>query len=153
MIKTAGRHMRRMTILSAVIALLSMAVVVPAANAAPGDAAVLKGTWVGTYSGYSNSGYKSGLEKIVITSVKGSNARGTWQSRSSATVKWSKPQPVNLSVYAQENDDSLPTDYISGADADGIYVGKLVTSKNRLVFTYSAPEKDLLVLTLDLQKR
>jgi hypothetical protein len=49
--------------------------------------------------------------------------------------------------------DSLPTDYISGADTDGIYVGKLVTSKNRLMFTYSARAKDLLVLTLDLTKK
>lgn len=153
MIKTVGRNVRRMALLSAVIALLSMMVVAPAANAAPGDAAVLKGTWIGTYSGYSNSGYKSGLEKIVITSVKGSNARGTWQSRRSAAAKWSKPKSVNLSVYAQETDDSLPTDYVSGADADGIYVGKLVTSKNRMVFTYSARAKDLLVLTLDLQKK
>ena len=89
----------------------------------------------------------------MITSVKGSNARGTWQSRSSATAKWSKPKSVNLSVYAQENDDSLPTDYIAGADADGMYVGTLVTSKKRMVFSYSSPAKDLLVLTLDLKKK
>ncbi len=146
-------RLRLMAVLGALIAMLSLGLVSTSAQAAPGDAAVLKGTWIGTYSGYDNSGYKSGLEKIVITSVKGSNARGTWQSRPSAKVKWSKPKPLNLSIYAQEFDDDLPTDYLSGGDADGIYVGKLVTSKNRMVFTYTARSKNLLVLTLDLHKK
>ena len=148
------QHRPRLLIaLLGAIAMLSLGVLAPAAHAAPGDASVLKGTWVGTYSGYDNDGYKSGQEKIVITKVKGSNARGTWQSRSSAKAKWSAPQPVNLSIYAQENDDAMPADYISGGDAEGMYVGKLDTSENRLVFSYTSRTMNLLVLTLDLSKK
>jgi len=145
----------RSALLGAIMAIivgLSLSVLTPAAQAAPGDAAVLKGTWIGTYSGYDLDGYSTGQEKIVITAVKGSNARGTWQSRTSAKAKWSKPKPVHLSIYAQENDEAMPTDYISGGDADGMYVGKLDTSENRLVFSYTARTMNLLVLTLDLRK-
>lgn len=153
MLRIMPTRLRLMAVLGALIAMLSLGLVSTSVQAAPGDAAVLKGTWTGTYSGYDNSGYVSGLEKIVITSVKGSNARGTWQSRTSAKVKWSKPKPVNLSIYAQENDDALPTDYLSGGDADGVYVGKLDTSENRMVFSYTARSKNLLVLTFDLRKK
>jgi hypothetical protein len=146
-------HLRLLTVLGAFVAVLSMGLASPAAQAAPGAASVLKGTWIGTYSGYSNDGYYSGQEKFIITSVKGSNARGTWQSRSNPKAKWGKPKPLNLSIYAQENDDAMPTDYISGGDADGIYVGKLETSENRMNFSYTSWSKNLLVLTLAMKKK
>lgn len=151
----SARRIRQglIAMLGGVLAVMVIGGVAPAANAAPGQASVLKGTWVGTYSGYDANGYHSGQEKIVITKVKGSNASGTWQYRSSAKNKWSKPKPVNFSIYAQENDDAMPTDYLSGGDADGMYVGKLDTSENRLVFSYTARAKNILVLTFDLRKQ
>ena len=139
---------------ASIVVLLFVAAAAPAANASTGDAAVLKGTWIGTYSGYSANGFKSGQEKLVITDVKGSNAKGTWQHRSSANKKCSKPKPMTLAIFDQEETSGGGlTDYISGGDAEGIYVGKLDTSENRLVFSYTSRTMNLLVLTLDLSKK
>ena len=143
-----------MGLLASIVALLLFAVAAPAANASTGDAAVLKGTWIGTYSGYSANGYKSGQEKLVITDVKGSNAKGTWQYRSSANKKWSKPKPMTLAIFDQEETSGGGlTDYISGGDELGIYTGKYDSSDDSLIFAYVSQSQDVLTLTLDLKRK
>jgi len=115
---------------------------------------VLKGTWIGTYSGYDADGYKSGQEKLVISKVKGSNAQGTWQYRSSAKKKWSKPQPLTLSVFdREETENGGMADYISGGDAEGIYSGKYDNSDDSLIFAYVSRSQNVLTLTIELKRK
>jgi hypothetical protein len=133
--------------------MLVAALLAPTAQAAPGDASALKGTWIGTYEGFNTKGFESGQEKIVITKVRGTSATGTWQYRPSSKDKWSKARPVNLSVYANEVEDGVKIDYISGADELGIYVGKLNESEGLLQMAYSSQTQDLLVLTFEMRKR
>jgi hypothetical protein len=140
---------------SILISIIAFVFAAPAAQAnhGIGDASFLKGTWVGTYAGYDNSGYLSGQEKFVITSVKGSNARGTWQSRTSASDKWSKPQHIGLSVYATNADPSFPELYISGGDANGVMTGKVFVAEKAMGITYTSAPQNLRVLTFDMKKR
>jgi hypothetical protein len=151
---TSTRRPPLITVLTAVIAMIGIGLFAPAVHAGNDAAASpLKGTWIGTYSGYSTSGYESGQEKIVITKTKGSNARGTWQYRPSAKEKWSAPKPMTLSVYATEDDEAGEVLYISGLDSEGTYTGKLNIDDDHLVFGYTSPNQDLLTLTLDMRKR
>jgi len=85
--------------------------------------------------------------------VKGSNARGTWQSRTSASDKWSKPQHIRLSVYAMNADPSFPELYIAGGDANGVMTGKVFVSEKAMGITYTSLSQRLKVLTLDMEKR
>jgi len=137
-----------------VAALAFVVAAAPAAQAGAGDASDLKGTWIGTYSGYDTDGYQSGQEKLVITQVKGSSAKGTWQYRTSAKKKWSKPLPMTLSVYDQETtqDDGL-VDYISGGDELGVYTGKYDSSDDTLTLAYVSISQDVMTLTMELNRR
>lgn len=138
----------------AVVAFFFVASATPVAHASAGDASVLKGTWIGTYSGYDANEYKSGQEKLVITDVKGSNAKGTWQYRSSANKKWSKPKPMTLAIFDQEETaNGGLTDYIAGGDELGTYTGKYDSSDDSLVFAYFSQSQDLLTLTIDVKRK
>lgn len=149
-----GRASRWAALVSAVVALLFVAAVAPGAHASTGDASALKGTWIGTYSGYDADGYKSGQEKLVISEVNGSNASGTWQYRSSAKKRWSKPQPMTLSVFDQEEIvGGGMADYISGADEQGVYTGKYDSSDGSLIFAYASRSQNVLTLTLNLERK
>lgn len=149
-----GRASRWAALLSGVVALLLVAAGAPAAHAGKGDASVLKGTWIGTYSGYDADGYKSGQEKLVISEVKGTSARGTWQYRSSAKKRWSKPRPMTFSVFDQEEFvGGGMAEYIGGVDERGIYTGKYDSSDDTLIFAYASQSQNLLTLTLNLERK
>ncbi|MDA2987675.1 MAG: hypothetical protein O2815_01215 [Actinomycetota bacterium] len=148
------RPTRWMGFIAGVTALLFVAAAAPAAHAGTGDASVLKGTWIGTYSGYDANRYESGQEKLVITKVKGSNAQGTWQYRPSAKQKWSKPKPMTLAIFDQEETaNGGLTDYIAGGDELGTYIGKYDSSDDSLVFAYVSVSQDVLTLTFDLKRK
>ncbi len=138
---------------AALLGLLSVGLTAPSANAAPGDASGLEGTWRGTYQGFDTGGFVRGQEKIVITEVRGATATGTWQSRTSAKVKWSKARPINLAVYDEELDEGTPSVYLAGADEGGTLVGKFVASEGTMRLAFTSVSKDVLVLILDLKKR
>jgi hypothetical protein len=149
-----SRPSRWRAIVAGVVALAFVVAAAPVAQAGAGNASVLKGTWIGTYSGYDTDGYQSGQEKLVITQVKGSSAKGTWQYRTSAKKKWSKPLPMTLSVYDQEitqNDEMI--DYISGGDELGVYTGKYDSSDDTLTFAYVSISQDDMTLTMELKRR
>ena len=149
-----GRPSWLIAVTSGLVALLFVAAAVPTAHAGTGKASVLKGTWIGTYSGYDADGYKSGQEKLVISKVKGSNAQGTWQYRSSAKKKWSKPQPLTLSVFdREETENGGMADYIYGGDAEGTYSGKYDSSDDSLIFAYVSRSQNILTLTLELKRK
>jgi len=109
----------------------------------------LKGTWVGTYRGFNDSGHVAGQEKIVITKVKGSIAVGTWQSRSSAKDKWSKPETVRFAAYGT---GSMGYE-LSGGDSEGTYVGTYSAAAQKMTFAYTAQSLDLLVITIEVTKK
>ena len=122
---------------------------------ATGDATALKGTWIGTFSGYDTDGYKSGKQKLVISKAKGSSASGTYTYKFQfpAKGKWSKPQPMNLSIFDQEETANGMVDYISGADELGIYTGKYDKADDSLIFSYVSRSQNLLVLTFNLKRK
>jgi hypothetical protein len=138
---------------AALLGLLSIQLTAPAANAAPGDASGLEGTWRGTYQGFDTGGFVRGQEKIVITEVRGATATGTWQSRTSAKKKWSKPRPINFAVYDEELDEGTPSLYLAGADQGGTLVGKFVPSQGTMRLAYDSISQDVLVLILDMKKK
>jgi hypothetical protein len=143
---------RLVAVVIAVVAFAFATLLAPVAQADTGNARFLKGTWIGSYTGFNDSGYVSGDEKIVITKTRGSNAVGTWQSRSKGTKKWSSPGTVRLSVFGSEGDTN-GIENISGADSEGQYVGIFEGTDNRLTFGYTARGKGLLVLTFSLTKK
>tara|TARA_B110000503_G_C6855885_1_gene292780 strand:+ start:49 stop:591 length:543 start_codon:yes stop_codon:yes gene_type:complete len=143
---------RLVGVIIAVVAFAFATLLAPVAQADTGNARFLKGTWIGSYTGFNDSGYVSGDEKIVITKTRGSNAVGTWQSRSKGTKKWGSPKKVRLSVFGNEGDTN-GIENISGADSEGQYVGIFEGTDNRLTFGYTARDKGLLVLTLSLTKK
>lgn len=115
----------------------------------------LQGTWIGTFSGYDTYGYKSGKQKLVITKAKGSNASGTYTYKFQfpAKGKWSKPQPMNLSIFDQEEAANGMVDYISGADELGMYTGKYDKADDSLIFSYISRSQNVLVLTFNLKRK
>lgn len=141
-------RIRGIALLIAVTALFALPTGAQAAVPAESPAATgIIGTWVGTYTGYVDGRYVSGDEKIVITNAREHAAKGTWQSKSSGN-KWSKALPLQLIVTA--NDDGSVA--IRGADGEGIYDGELM-SDGRMVFVYSDPQPDLIVLRLELARQ
>lgn len=115
-----GQTLKAMALAGALM--LGLAGVAPTAQAADQNmATVLKGTWIGTYEGYWGAKYASGQEKLIFTKTKGRSAIGTWQSRSSATVKWSAPQPVTLTIFPNDASGYV----VFGADSEGVYSGEL----------------------------
>ena len=130
----------RFTIKAIVVAIITMFAVSLLSPAAHADshtnsAAALKGTWTGPATGYVESKYTSGFEKIVITKVKGSSALGTWQYKTSAAAKWSSPTPANFSIFKDSDGDSI----VNGADSTGTYFGHL-TPEGAWTLTYQSPE-------------
>ena len=99
------------------------------------SAAVLKGTWTGPATGYEGSTFTTGFEKIVISKVNGSSARGTWQYKTSAAAKWSSPKPANFSIFKDSDGDSI----VNGTDSTGTYFGHL-TPEGVWTLTYQSPE-------------
>jgi len=131
-----------------------LSTVVPAAHASVGNASVLKGTWIGTYSGYDADGFQRGQEKIVISQVRGSSAKGTWQYRTSSKKKWSKPRPLTLSVFDQEETaGGGVTEYITGVDELGIYTGKYDGADDTLNLAYVSQSQNVLTLTLEMNRK
>ena len=112
-------------------------------------------SWIGTFSGYDTDGYKSGKQKLVISKAKGSSASGTYTYKFQfpAKGKWSKPQPMNLSIFDQEETANGMVDYISGADELGIYTGKYDKADDSLIFSYVSRSQNLLVLTFNLKRK
>ena len=97
------RGLRIITALTAAAALvLGGALTAPVASAEPASVTsitartALMGTWVGSYAGFENGTYARGLEKFVITTVRGLNAKGTWQYRTQASDPWSEPAPLQF---------------------------------------------------------
>ena len=137
------------------VALLLVGGVVPAAQAVTGDATALKGTWIGTLIGYDTDGCKSGKQKLVISKAKGSSASSTYtyQFRFPAKGKWSKPQPMNLSIFDQEETANGMVDYISGSDELGTYTGKYDKADDSLIFSYVSRSQNVLVLTFNLKRK
>lgn len=121
----------------ATISLFALSFLSPAAQADShtNSASAFKGTWTGPATGYQGSQYTSGFEKIVITKVKGSSARGTWQYRNSPGAKWSSPKPANFSIFKDSDGDSI----VNGTDATGTYFGHL-TPEGAWTLTYQSPE-------------
>ena len=146
---------RRLRVLTTLIGFMALVLVgvAPVAQSAAGNASDLKGTWIGTYQGFDANGFEKGQEKFVLTKVRGSSASGTYQYRSSPTKKWSKPKFMNLSVYDMETDEGVPTLYISGGDALGVYVGKMIPSEGVMRLAYTSLSQDVLVLTIDVRKK
>lgn len=153
--RNSGWHLSRFKwIVTGAVTAFLLAAAVPAAHASVGDASVLEGTWIGTYSGYDADGYQKGQEKIVISKTRGSSAKGTWQYRTSSKKKWSKPRPLTLSVFDQEETaDGGFTEYISGVDELGIYTGKYDSSDDTLNMAYVSQSQDVLTLTFELKRR
>jgi len=153
--RNGGRFLSRWKwIVAGAVTAFLFATVVPAAHASVGDASVLKGTWIGTYSGYDADGFQRGQEKIVISEVRGSNAKGTWQYRTSSKKKWSKPRPLTLSVFDQEETAGGGfTEYITGVDELGTYTGKYDSSDDSLNMAYVSQPQDLLTLTFELKRK
>ena len=150
-----GRRSRWVVLLTGVVALLLVGGAVPAAQAGTGDATALKGTWIGTFSGYDTDGYKSGNQKLVITKAKGSSASGTYTYKFQfpAKGKWSKPQPMNLSIFDQEETANGMVDYISGADELGMHTGKHDKADDTLIFSHVSRSQNVVVLTFNLKRK
>lgn len=130
------------------IALFVVGFLSPVAHAdQTNSAAALKGTWTGPSSGYEDSTYTTGFEKIVITKVKGSSARGTWQYKASGAAKWSSPKPSTFTVFADSDGDYI----VNGVDSTGTYFGHL-TPGGAWTLTYQSTDR-LLSLRFDLKKK
>jgi hypothetical protein len=123
-------------IVVAIITLFAVSFLSPAAHADShtNSAAALKGTWTGPATGYVESKYTSGFEKIVITKIKGSSALGTWQYKTSAAAKWSSPKPLSLTGFVGKNGSYI----VNGADSTGTYFGHL-TTEGVWTLTYQSP--------------
>jgi len=139
---------KRMKIVLVVSAFLAALLTVSPVHAADQLAAPLKGTWTGSSSGYQGTSFTSGFEKIVITKTKGRSAVGTWQYKTKASDKWSKPERVTLTVFP--NDASGLVVY--GADAGGVYSGEL-TESGELTLAYSQVAAKPMTLQFQLSKR
>ena len=112
----------------------------------------LKGTWVGTGSGYRSEGYKSeGDYKFVISKARGFAAQGTKQFRDEDSGKWSEPEACYFTLLTEDGDGQWQ---ISGAEGDGIYQGT-TTEGGGLILNYleAGGGADDAALRLTLSKR
>ena len=139
--------MKKIITILATACLVATAFVAPPAKAAP-SSQVLKGAWVGTYSGYSGSKKtESGRQKFVITQVRGGVAKGTWRIRQPGE-KWSKKTPLHLIVYRNEDGES----FVAGTDTTGTYNG-IITSDGEFVMAYTQTAGDVLHLQIVVRRK
>ena len=150
------RGLRIITALTAAAALvLGGALTAPVASAEPASVTsitartALMGTWVGSYAGFENGTYARGLEKFVITTVRGLNAKGTWQYRTQASDPWSEPAPLQFVLTPAQAGGWT----VTGADANGIYYGSLNAAGTRLALAYQGSVNDLVSYSFDMRKR
>lgn len=140
--------LRTMAALAAVLCM-----VVPAAVAAPAQAAssaaFLKGTWVGSSQGYWEGRHTEGMQKIVISTTKGHAAKGTWQYRSSSSSQWGKPAAVSF-VVRSCSDGTLE---VYGSDESGSYEGVYTPWTGVLEMAYMAPGEASGTLFFKLTKK
>lgn len=155
------RGLRILTALAAAAALvLGGALIAPTASAqsASGSSAsaatmtardALMGTWVGTYSGFENGNFAKGYEKFVITTVRGMNAKGTWQYRARPSDPWSDPSPMQLVLTPSAAGGWI----VTGADVNGIYYGTLDAAGTRLDLAYQGSVNDLVSYAFTMRKK
>lgn len=129
---------------------LSVATIAQALATAPAEAnrqtvrEALIGTWKGTYAGYNGGRWESGEQKFVFSSMRGVHVKGTWQYRGKTSgQEWTKPAPVQL-IVVPEVDGEDGHWSITGADANGIYVGHLSAEGPRLKLSYQGSVNGLL---------
>ena len=131
------------------------AVLAPASTAAPLSAATLSartafmGTWVGTYSGFEDGKPHVGLERFVITKMKGSVAVGTWAFRDTAKDAWSAAEPAQFIVLPAAGGGWQ----VTGADANGIYFGTMNAAGTKLDLTYQGSVNTLVTLRFLMTKK
>lgn len=118
--------------IAAVVALCALTLSqAPSFAATPTDqrgAAVLRGQWVGSNTGYENGVYVKRELRLTITKTRGSAFSGTKGWRDLGATTWEGPEPIQGIL--------LPNGEIHAADADGIMVGTLVSPKEfHLVYT------------------
>jgi hypothetical protein len=137
----------------AVAAALAIGSVAPASAQAPAAGALrdaLVGTWVGTYEGYHDGVLESGQQRFVITNVRGAHVKGTWQYRKDAKANWTAKKPMQWVVLRDAQDGDWN---ITGADANGIYIGSFTPGDTRLVISYQGSTNDLVTYRFDVRRR
>lgn len=109
----------------------------------------LKGMWVGPFDGYENDWHRKGFERITITAVHGTSAKGTWQFKDNKSDPWSRREPLRLV--------GLPTPdggwIITGADHNGLYDGTLNSKGTDLDLAYQNSGLRMMAYHFDLSKK
>ena len=109
----------------------------------------LLGTWIGTYSGFEDGRFVRGQERFILATMRGANVKGTWQFRASAADPWSAKSPMQLVVLPDPDGGWA----VTGADVNGIYVGRLDASGTRLDLAYQGSVNDLVSYHFVMRKR
>ena len=96
-----------------------------------------------------NGTYAAGYEKFVITTVRGLNAKGTWQYRAKPSDPWSDPAPLQFVLTPAPAGGWT----VTGADANGIYYGSLDAAGTRLDLAYQGSVNDLVSYAFTMRKK
>ena len=121
----------------------------PAVAAALSAREAVLGTWVGDYSGFEEGRYVTGQERFVLTVMRGANVKGTWQYRATAKDRWSAKEPMQLIVHPDPSGGWA----VTGADANGIYVGRLEADGSELDLAYQGSVNDLISYHFVMRKK
>jgi hypothetical protein len=122
---------------------------VPSTASAVTAQEAMLGTWVGSYSGFEDGTFVKGQERFNLTAMRGANVKGTWQFRATSADPWSEKSPMQLVVLPDPDGGWA----VTGADVNGIYVGRLDASGTRLDLAYQGSVNDLISYHFVMRKR